>query len=101
MAHWPKTVRGNVLTFLLIVVAAPVVVWLAIALSGPVVWASVAVLAAIPILIYTWRRRAESARRRAYVGAFTFGDAVRRLRTKERADALIEVKRRAELLGAR
>jgi hypothetical protein len=101
MAHWPKTVRGNLLTFVFIVALAPVVVWLAVALSGPIVWASLAVLAAIPVALYAWRRRVEVAKQKAYVGAFTFGDAVQRMRAKERAEALVEVTRRAELLGAR
>jgi hypothetical protein len=101
MAHWPKTVRGNLLTFVLILALAPVVVWLAVALSGPIVWASLAVLAAIPVVLYAWRRRVETAKQKAYVGAFTFGDAVQRMRARERAEALVEVTRRAEILGAR
>jgi hypothetical protein len=100
MAHWPKTVRGNLLTFVFIVALAPVVVWLAIALS-PIVWASLAVLAVTSVILYTWRRRVEVAKQKAYVGAFTFGDAVQRMRAKERAEALVEVTRRAEILGAR
>jgi hypothetical protein len=101
MAHWPKTVRGNLLTFVLIIFFAPFVAWVAVALSGPIVWASLAVLAATPVVLYAWRRRVEAAKQTAYVGAFTFGDAVDRMRARERAEALVEVTRRAEILGAR
>jgi hypothetical protein len=60
-----------------------------------------AVLAATSLVLYAWHRRVEVAKQKAYVGAFTFGDAVQRMRAKERAEVLVEVTRRAELLGAR
>jgi membrane protein implicated in regulation of membrane protease activity len=101
VAHWPKTVRGNLFTFVLIVLAAPVVVSVAISLSGPVVWATLVVLAATPIVIYAWRRRVETAKQAAYVGGFTFGDAVGRMRTRETEETRVEVERRARLLSAR
>jgi hypothetical protein len=101
MAHRPKTVRGNLFALVLIVVVAPFAVWLAAALWGPVLWAAAVVLAAASIVASTVRRRAETARQHAYVGAFTFGDAVGRMHAKEQAETIIEVQRRAELLGAR
>jgi len=45
MAYWPKTLRGNVLTVLLIVVGLPIAVIVVIALSGPLVWGGLALVA--------------------------------------------------------
>ena len=66
MAYWPKTLRGNVLTVLLIVVGIPLAVIGAIALSGPLVW--------------------EHARERAWVGTFSFGDMIESMRAREALD---------------
>jgi membrane protein implicated in regulation of membrane protease activity len=86
MAHWPKTVSGNLFMFALVVMIAPLVVWIAVALSGPLVWASLAVVALLSLALYAWRRRVESARERAWVGQFSFGDVVRRMRAREALD---------------
>jgi hypothetical protein len=86
MAHWPKTVSGNIFTFALLILVVPIVVWFLIALPaifqlglGAVALASVALL--------VWRHRLESARERNWVGEFSFGDVVRR----RRADEALEV----------
>ena len=86
MAHWPKTVSGNIFTFALLILVVPVVVWFLITLPaifqlglGAVALASVALL--------VWRHRLESARERNWVGEFSFGDVVRR----RRADEALEV----------
>jgi 4-amino-4-deoxy-L-arabinose transferase-like glycosyltransferase len=90
MAHWPKTLRGNVLTVLLIVAVTPLVVIVANALSGPIVWAGLALVAITCVALYTWRRRVDDARERAWVGAFSFGDVVASMRAREALDSLGE-----------
>ena len=90
MAHWPKTLRGNVLTVLLIVAATPLVVIVANALSGPIVWAGLVLVALTFLALYVWRRRVDAARERAWVGAFSFGDVVARMRAREALDSLGE-----------
>jgi len=86
MAHWPKTLRGNILAVLLIAAATPLVVIIAIALSGPSVWTGVALVALVCAALYVWRRRVDAARERAWVGAFSFGDVIASLHARERAN---------------
>jgi 4-amino-4-deoxy-L-arabinose transferase-like glycosyltransferase len=94
MAHWPKTLRGNVLTVLLLLAVTPllvmVVVIVATALSGPLVWAGLALIALTCVALYVWRRRVDDARERAWVGAFSFGDVVASMRAREDLDSLGE-----------
>ena len=86
MAYWPKTLRGNVLTVLLIVVALPILVFLAISLSGRLIWAGLALVAFTWVALYIWRRRIQRARERAWVGAFSFGDMIESMRAREAVD---------------
>jgi Flp pilus assembly protein TadB len=86
MAHWPKTVPGKLSTFFLAVAVVSVVVWFAVAVSGPLAWISLAVVAITTLASvarYAWRRRADNAAERAWVGEFSFGDVVDRMRAKE------------------
>lgn len=83
MVHWPKSVFGNVFLFLFTLGMAPIVVWVAVSLSGPLVWASLAVVACAFVALYAWRRRAETARERAWVGEFSFGEVIARMRARE------------------
>jgi membrane protein implicated in regulation of membrane protease activity len=86
MAYWPKTLRGNVLTVLLIVVGLPLLVFLAMSLSGPWVWAGLALVALTWVALYIWRRRIQRDRERAWVGAFSFGDMIESMRAREAVD---------------
>ena len=86
MAYWPKTPRGNVLTVSLIVAATPIVLIIAIALSGLLVWAALALIALTCVALYIWRRRVGRARERAWVGAFSFRDEVVRMHAREALD---------------
>ena len=83
--HWPKTVYGNVILFMLALMCIPVVVWVAVSLagSGPLVWAALAGVALMSFALVVWRRRTEAARERAWVGAFSFGDVIDRMRARE------------------
>jgi membrane protein implicated in regulation of membrane protease activity len=86
MAYWPKTLRGNILTVLLIVVGLPIAVFLVISLSGPLVWAGLALAALTWVALHIWRRRVQRARERAWVGAFSFGDMIESMRAREAVD---------------
>jgi predicted membrane chloride channel (bestrophin family) len=83
MVHWPKTVYGNVLLFLLALGIAPIVVALAVAMSSPLIWAPLAVIGLACVVLAVWRRRVEAARERAWIGSFSFGDVVARMRARE------------------
>jgi 4-amino-4-deoxy-L-arabinose transferase-like glycosyltransferase len=88
MANRPKTLGGNVLTVLLTVAAMPLLVIAVTALSGPLVWAGLALVALTCVALYIWRRRVDDARERAWVGAFSFGDVVASMRAREALDSL-------------
>jgi hypothetical protein len=83
VVHWPKTVYGNVILFMLTLAITPLVVWAAVSLSGPLVWAALAVVALALVGLAIRRRRIEAARERAWVGAFSFGDVIDRMRARE------------------
>ena len=70
MAYWPKTLRGNVLTVLLIVVGLPIAVIVAITF----------------VALYVWRRIVQHARERDWVGAFSFGDMVASMKARQALD---------------
>jgi alpha/beta superfamily hydrolase len=42
------------------------------------------------VALYIWRRRVEAARERAWVGAFSFGDVVARMRARETRQIALE-----------
>jgi len=86
MAYWPKTLRGNIFTVLLIVVGTPLALIIVVALSGPLVWAGLALTGLAFVALYLWRRRVEQARERAWVGAFSFGDMIAGMRAREAQD---------------
>ena len=82
MARWPKTVRGRLFYISLGAVCGPLVVWFVLTLPSLFLWA-LAVVALASVALYAWRRRIDSARERAWVGEFSFGDVVRRRRAQE------------------
>ena len=82
MAHWPKTVSGNLFTIGLAVVVVPLLVWFFITLPGFVIW-GIAGVALASVALVIWRRRIEAARERAWIGEFSFGDVVARRRAAE------------------
>lgn len=86
MAYWPKTLRGNVLTVLLISVGAPIALIGAIALSGPWVWGGLTLVAFTSVALYIWRHTVEHRRERAWVGAFSFGDMVASMKARQALD---------------
>jgi hypothetical protein len=86
MAHWPRTVRGNLVTLLFVGVALWILVQLSLTLSGVGVWillAVSAVVASAALAVYWWRRRAETALAIATIDAPSFGDVLRRRNASE------------------
>jgi prepilin signal peptidase PulO-like enzyme (type II secretory pathway) len=64
MAHWPKTVVGNVVAFVLAILVVMTVVQFAIVLSGPIVWitlAAVALTSGVVLVVLVTRRRMTAA----------------------------------------
>jgi hypothetical protein len=76
MAHWPKTVGGNVVALLLTVAVAVAVVQASIALSGPFIWGSLVVIAFTSIAAVVWYRRAQAASDLALADAPSFADVL-------------------------
>ena len=82
MARWPKTVRGKLFYISLAAVVGPLLLWFVATLPSLFLWA-IGGVALTSLILYAWRRRVESARERAWVGQFSFGDVVRRRRAEE------------------
>ena len=86
MAHWPRSVRGNLLTLLFIGASLAFLVQVSVKLSGAVVWALLGVLAVVALAsgaVYGWHRRAQTARDIATIDAPSFGDVLRRRNASE------------------
>jgi len=77
MAHWPKTVRGNLFAFVLALLVLLALVQFAIVLSGPFVWASLAVVILGSAVLITRNRRAAAAHDLTLADAPSFGDVLR------------------------
>jgi hypothetical protein len=86
MVHWPKTVYGNTLLLLVAVGALGIAVSLAAVVPGSLLWGAAAVAALTYVGLYVSRRRIEAARERAWVGEFSFGDVIARMRAREALD---------------
>ena len=82
MAHWPKTISGNVFTIALAIIVVPMFVWFLISLPA-LLQMGLAAIALACVAFSLWRHKLEKARERNWVGEFSFGDVVRRRRAKE------------------
>jgi ABC-type polysaccharide transport system permease subunit len=82
MAHWPKTISGNVFTIALAILVVPMLVWFLITLPA-LFQLGLAAVALAFVALSVWRHRLEKARERNWVGEFSFGDVVRRRRAHE------------------
>jgi len=81
MAHWPRSVGGNLLTLLFVGVLLALLVQVSVALSGVVVWlvlALSAVVASTLAAVYGWHRRVLTGRDVATSHGPSFGDTLRR-----------------------
>ncbi len=86
MAHWPRSVGGNVLTLLFVGVLLAFLVQVSVALSGLMVWAVIGISAVVALSLlaaYGWHRRAQTARDIATIDAPSFGDVLRRRNASE------------------
>jgi hypothetical protein len=101
MAYWPRTIRDKPLLSVLAVAIGSMVAWFVIALSGPIVSLTVAVLALICISLYPWYRGTRDARVRAEADTFSFGDVAVRMQARQEAQDVITAKRREQLRVAR
>ena len=82
MAHWPKTISGNIFTIALAILVVPMLVWFLITLPA-IFQLGLGAVALGCVALSIWRHRLESARERNWVGEFSFGDVVRRRRANE------------------
>ena len=82
MVHWPKSIYGNTLLFLVTLGIAGVAVPVAAAAPGSLKGGAVAI-ALMSVVLIIWRRRVEAGRERAWVGQFSFGDVIARMRARE------------------
>jgi len=83
MARWPRTVGGNLLAFVCIVIVGLVVVQSAIALSGGYVWIALGVTAVVAIPLILWRRATMNARDLAVADAPSFSEVLDRRKARE------------------
>jgi membrane protein implicated in regulation of membrane protease activity len=82
MAHWPKTISGNIFTIALAAIVVPMLVWFLLTLPA-LFQVGLGAVALGCVALYLWRRKLESARERNWVGEFSFGDVVARRRDEE------------------
>ena len=85
MAHWPRTVTGKSFYVALVAVVVPLTVWFLVTVPSYVLWA-LGVIAIISVALYLWRRRLDAAREEAWVGEFSFGDVVGRMKARDALD---------------
>jgi hypothetical protein len=92
MIHRPKTVIGYVFLFLIALGISPIVVSLVTSPWSVMVWAALGVVSLACLVLYLWRRRLEAARERAWVGSFSFADAVAAMHARETQQASHELR---------
>jgi membrane protein implicated in regulation of membrane protease activity len=85
MAHWPRTVPGKTFYLSSIAVVVSLAAWFLITASWYVL-VGLAVVALVSVALYAWRRRVDATREREWVGEFSFGDVVDRMRAREALD---------------
>ena len=90
MADQPRTVKARLMRYVLIAAVVSIAVWIWFGMSGPLLWvvSTIAVITTIALVARSaWRRRTQAGLERAWVGAFSFGDVVDRMRAKEALQA--------------
>lgn len=76
MAHWPRTVGGNAIAFVLALIVVLTLAQLAIAVSGLYVWIAVAGIGLVTVVLITRYRRAAAAHDLAVADAPSFADVL-------------------------
>jgi 4-amino-4-deoxy-L-arabinose transferase-like glycosyltransferase len=85
MAHWPRTAAGKAFSVALIAVVVPLTIWFLVTVPSYVLWA-LGLIAIISVALFLWRRRLDAAREKAWVGEFSFGDVVGRMKARDALD---------------
>ena len=85
MAHWPRTVPGKSFSVASIVVVVPLAIWFLLTVPSYVLWA-LGLIATVSVALFLWRRRLDAAREKAWVGEFSFGDVVGRMKARDALD---------------
>ena len=85
MSEASKTVRAHPIALLVAAIGVGIVIYVAIAISNPLVWGVLAVIAAVTIFLFVKGRRIDAARERAWEGSFSFADVVARRRAEASA----------------
>jgi len=95
MVHRPRTFTGYVLLLLVALGIGWMLTALQGLLSNPLLWAFFAIAGLIYLAVILYRRRVEAARERAWVGSFSFAEAVASLHAREAKEILHERRPRA------
>ena len=95
MVHRPRTFTG----YVLLVLVAAGIGWMLTALQGlllnPLLWAFFGIAGLIYLAVILYRRRDDAARERAWVGSFSFAEAVASLHAREAKQIADEQRPRA------
>jgi len=83
MVHWPKSISGNAFLFLITLCVVGIAVSIAAVVPGSLLGATAAAVALTSVGLFIWRRRVEAGREQAWVGQFSFADAIARMRARE------------------
>jgi uncharacterized membrane protein len=83
--QWPKTGTGRAFYVALIAVVVPFTVWFLLTVPSYVLYA-LGVIALVSVGLYLWRRKLDVAREKAWVGEFSFGDVVDRMKARDALD---------------
>jgi hypothetical protein len=83
MVHLPKSIYGVGLLLLVTLGVLGVAAQVAAAVPAPLLAASAAAVAVPTVALIVWRHAVEARRERAWVGEFSFGDVIARMRARE------------------
>jgi uncharacterized membrane protein len=83
--QWPKTGTGRAFSIASIAVVVPPTVWFVMTVPSYVLYA-LGVIALISVGVYLWRRKLDADREKAWVGEFSFGDVVGRMKARDALD---------------
>jgi hypothetical protein len=96
MAHLPSSTIGRIYVVILVAAAIPLLIWVGVTLSGPVVWLSLGIVTFLVTAILLRRRQLEAARERAYDPTLGFTNVVARMRAD---NALADAQRAEQRAG--
>lgn len=83
MVHLPKSFFGIGVLLLVTLGVLGVAAQVAAAVPAPLLAASAAAVAVPTVALIVWSHALEARRKRAWVGEFSFGDVIARMRARE------------------